>query len=138
MDIPVNMWAVLVAAVASMVVGSLWYSPILFGKKWTKLMGWDSPEKMALMKQGAGKAYTVMFLSSIIMAYVLAHFVQLVPAVTESDALQLAFWVWLGFVATVGIGNVLFEKRPFGLFLINSLYYLVNISVMACILTLWQ
>jgi uncharacterized membrane protein YpjA len=30
----VNLWAVLVAAIATMVVGFLWYSPFLFARPW--------------------------------------------------------------------------------------------------------
>ena len=41
----VNVWTVLVAAVATMVVGFLWYSPALFAKPWMKLMGYDPHDK---------------------------------------------------------------------------------------------
>ena len=34
----INFWAVLVAALSSFVIGSLWYGP-LFGKTWMKLNG---------------------------------------------------------------------------------------------------
>jgi hypothetical protein len=37
MDVDVNMWAVLLAALSSMVVGSLWYLPATFGNTWQKL-----------------------------------------------------------------------------------------------------
>ena len=37
----VNLWAVLVSALATMVAGFLWYSPMLFAKPWTILMGYD-------------------------------------------------------------------------------------------------
>ena len=39
LDTAVNYMTVLAAAVASMAVGLLWYSPLLFGKPWMKLMG---------------------------------------------------------------------------------------------------
>ena len=47
MEIPINYLAVLAAAVSNMVLGFLWYGP-LFGKTWSKLMGWGemTPEKM--------------------------------------------------------------------------------------------
>ena len=35
----VNYLAVLVAAIVSMVIGGLWYSPLLFGNVWMKLSG---------------------------------------------------------------------------------------------------
>ncbi len=39
--ITINYWAVLAAAVASMIIGSIWYSPLLFAKKWLAAMGWS-------------------------------------------------------------------------------------------------
>ena len=35
----VKLWAVLVAAVASVMIGSIWYSPPVFGTTWMKLAG---------------------------------------------------------------------------------------------------
>lgn len=40
-EVNINYLAVLIAAIVSMIVGGLWYSPILFGKMWTKAMGWN-------------------------------------------------------------------------------------------------
>ena len=44
----INPWAVLVAAVATMVIGFLWYSPILFARPWMRLMGCDPDDKAKL------------------------------------------------------------------------------------------
>ena len=37
MDVQINGWAVLLAALSSMVVGSLWYMPATFGNAWQRL-----------------------------------------------------------------------------------------------------
>ena len=34
-----NIWAVLACIICNMVIGALWYSPILFGNIWLKLVG---------------------------------------------------------------------------------------------------
>ena len=41
----VNLWSVLVAAVSTMVVGFLWYSPLLFARPWMVAMGYDPDDK---------------------------------------------------------------------------------------------
>jgi hypothetical protein len=41
----INPWAVLVSAIAAMVIGFLWYSPILFANPWMRLMGIDTNDK---------------------------------------------------------------------------------------------
>jgi hypothetical protein len=38
-EIPINMFAVLGAAIAKIIIGALWYSPILFLKDWLELPG---------------------------------------------------------------------------------------------------
>ena len=35
----VNLWSVVLAGFAYLIIGSLWYSPLLFGKMWVKLLG---------------------------------------------------------------------------------------------------
>ena len=35
----INYWAVLVAGVAYMVLGAIWYTPALFGNAWLKAIG---------------------------------------------------------------------------------------------------
>lgn len=137
MNITVNMWAVIASAVASMVIGGLWYSPMIFGKRWMHYMKINMAEAEH-MKKGAGKAYAGMFVGSLVMAYVLGYFVKYIATMTLSDAFSLAFWIWLGFVATVMFGSVLFEKKPFGLFVLNSGNQLVHLIVMSIILTFWQ
>ena len=62
----VNLWSVLVAAVATMVVGFLWYSPLLFARPWMVAMGYDPDDKarMEAMQKSAGKSYAISFIAS--------------------------------------------------------------------------
>ena len=133
----VNFVAVLAAAIASMVLGFLWYGP-LFGKKLAALMGWGKMNKaaMAKMKKAAGKGYAVTFITSLVMAYVLAHFVVYAGATTAMEGAQTGFWVWLGFVATIALGSVLWEGKPIKLYYLNAAYHLVNLAVMGAILVI--
>jgi len=133
MDIPINYLAVLASTVAFMVLGYVWYSPMLFAKPWQRLMGMTTMGE----KQGMAKLYGLMALGALVTCYVLAHFVYLASAVTVTDALTLGFWVWLGFIAPVMLGSVLWEKKPWMLYIINVGYQLVAILVASTILTLW-
>ncbi len=92
---------------------------------------------MPAMKDKAPRAYLVMFIGTLIMSYVLAHFAAYTQARTIGDGMQLGFWIWLGFVATVGVGQAMFEERPFKLLLINLGYYFVELLVMGAILAVW-
>lgn len=136
-QIEFNYLAVVVAAIVSMVIGSLWYSPMLFGKKWMKLMGW-SPEEMEKRKKGMGMAYLWMFIGSLVMAYVLSYFLGYSQAATLVEGAWVGFWAWLGFVAPVMLGGMLWEGKPKELYLINSGHNLVNLLVMGAILAVWR
>ena len=133
--ISINYWAVLVATIAAMVLGFLWYGP-LFGKVWIKLMGFDKKKMDKNMKKEMKKAYMILVITTLVTSYVLAHFVKYLGT-TVSDAMQTAFWIWLGFMATTQIGVVLWEGKPWKLYFINAAHYLVSLSVMAIIFALW-
>ncbi|MDO8495637.1 MAG: DUF1761 domain-containing protein [bacterium] len=137
MEISINYVAVLVAGVINMVIGALWYSPVLFGNKWMKLMGWNK-ESVAGKKKGMGARYFANFVAALLMAYVIAHLVYLIDALTWQEGVQLGFWTWLGFVATVSLGTVLWEGKPKALYFLNIAYYFVTFLVMGAILAVWR
>ena len=135
--VSINYLAVLAAAVASMVVGFLWYGP-LFGKMWISLMNFDKKKMQEAKKKGMGKMYALTFLTSLIMSYVLAHFVAYVQAMTIAGGAVLGFWLWIGFFATTQLGMVMWEGKPVKLYVLNTLHYLVTLIVMASILAVWH
>ena len=138
MDIAINYFAVVVAAVAANALGALWYSPLLFGKQWVALMGWTPAQMEEAKKKGMGKMYAIQFLASLVSAYVMARFVGVWAANDAAAAWQLAFWAWLGFVAAGSIGAVLWENKSVKLYAINVVYSLVSLTIMAMILALWH
>ncbi len=130
---PINYVAVIAAAIASMVLGFLWYGP-LFGKKWIAMMGWKPRDiEKAKKKGGMGTSYAIAFAGSLVMALVLAYFVQAGQAVTALEGAQVGFWAWLGFIATVTLGSVLWEGKTKDLWLLNNAYQLLSLMIMGAI-----
>ena len=134
--VSINYLAVLVATVAAIVLGFVWYGP-LFGKTWMNLMDIDKKKMGEAKKKGMAANYVIMIISTLVMSYILAHFVKYLGATDIAGALQTAIWIWLGFIATVQIGIVLWEGKPWKLYFLNTAYWLVNLAVMATILALW-
>ena len=136
-DIDINYWAVLLAAVSSMIVGSLWYMPAIFGRAWMKMTGVKMNQKMS-----AGKSawmFGSVFVSSLVTAYVLAHMTFMAHKFFGtnsflSDALQTAFWLWLGFTAVRLYVHDTFEGRRKKLTLLNAAHELATMLVMALII----
>ena len=135
----INLWSVLVAAVATVILGFLWYSPILFAKPWMRLMGVDPNDKakLAEMQKGAGKLYGLAFVASIVSAMVLAKVIAITTVNTIPYGMKVGFAVWLGFVTTVQLTGALFGKQPSKLYLINTGYQLACYLVMGAILAVW-
>ncbi len=134
----INYWAVLVSAVASMAIGSLWYGP-LFGKKFMAEMGMDqwSPEKQATMKKGMTMMYVVQFVASLVMFYVLAGLMGGLGKLTLSGGLMTALWVWIGFIVPVKLGEAIWGGKM-SLFWIGIGNMLVTILVAGAIIGAWR
>lgn len=137
----INYPAVLVSAIAAMIIGSLWYGP-LFGKQWMAMMGISKPSMDAAAKQAMMKSYGLMFVGSLVMACVLAHNLVYGSSYLHltgwNAGFQVGFWNWLGFVAPVTLGSVLWEKKSWSLWVLNNGYYVITLIVMGSILALWQ
>ena len=127
----VDLLAVFLCGVASMILGGLWYSPALFGKAWQRGVGL-SDEQLA----GGNMAliYGLAFLLSLAAAYVFGMFLGrdmgLWPSVGAGAAAGI-FWV----AASFGI-NYLFERRSLGHWLINGGYHALQFTLFGLILGL--
>ena len=136
MEVSVNYWAVLLAAVSSMVVGSVWYAKGVFGTMWGKLAHVDMTKKVS-----GGQMATMLgltFVASLVTAYVLAHVTflsnQFFGNSYMQDALSTAFWLWLGFTAARILTHDLFEGRRKKLTLLTWGNELVTIMLMGLII----
>ena len=133
----VNWFAVVVSTIVSMMIGYWWFSMNGFGKQYLKLNKITMKEiKAAKNKSMAGQMIAA-FISTGVMAYILALFVSEIGVTSFVSGLQLGFWVWLGFFATTQLGMVLWEKKPFKLYVITTGHYLVSTAIMAGILAIW-
>jgi|SRR5882724_6689538 len=131
----VNFVAVLVATVVNFIIGALWHGPV-FGKTWMRLQGF-TPESVKSMKLKPMQAMILGFISTLVMAFVLALLVGS-NLNTAAEALLLAFLLWLGFIVTTLAGSVLWEGRSVKLFLFNIAYQFVALAATALVLAFWK
>ena len=138
MEVQINLLAVSLATVAGMLVSAFWYSERIFGAEWCRLTKLKGKALKIESTQGA----LIVFVASLITAYVLAHITYLSHAFFGSsymkDALTTAFWVWLGIAGVRMIAHDTFQRRPVKLTLINASHELVTLMVMALIIGLIQ
>lgn len=138
MEVNVNLWGVLLAALSTMVVGSIWYAPSVFGRTWMKLAKIEEKKQMTAKEK---LMFMWVFLLSLLTAYVLAHVAYLAHSFFGhsffQDAVSTAFWVWLGFVVTRLLTHNMFDKRPGKLTLLAIGNEFVTIMVMGVIIGLF-
>lgn len=130
--------AVIVATLVHYILGGLWYSPLLFGNKFLQIINWSPAQLAEIESQSHAKELAIAFVTSLVLVYILAHFVQYTKATTAMAGIQTAFWLWLGFIVTTQAATVIFEQRPLGLYLINIGYQLVGCSLAGLILAVWR
>ncbi|HKB65615.1 MAG TPA: DUF1761 domain-containing protein [Pyrinomonadaceae bacterium] len=130
--------AVIVATLVHYILGGLWYSPLLFGNKFIQLINWTPEQLRQVESQSHARELALAFVMSLVLVYILAHFVNYTKATSAMGGIQTAFWIWLGFVVTTQAPTVIFEGRSFGLFAINVAYQLVGCALAGAILAIWR
>lgn len=138
MDLAINYFSVVIAAVVSFVIGWAWFSPLLFVNHWMRLRGKDPQAAMAAgMKMPMGPMAGE-FVAQLIIAYVLAVFIAATGVLDWAGALHVAFLAWLGFYAATMVGPMFWEGMPLKLYAIYAGRWLVSFAAMALVIGLWR
>src|SRR3989344_990056 len=119
-----NWLAIVLALIASIVLGMLWYGP-LFGKKWMKLQGYSQKQINNAKMKEMTSVYIIMTISSLLTVYIFGFLMSLVGTIGVIGGVMLGFWVWLGFIATYSTGSVLWEGKPWELWFLNNSYQFI-------------
>ncbi len=129
----INYPAVFVAAIAVFGLGSLWYTPILFGNVWMKEVGITEEEAA---KGNMAKTFGLGFLCILLMTLTLAMFFR----DSGYSVLEGARWgIYVGFGlmgATVAL-NAVYESKSFTYIAINVGYVTIGMAMAGAILRAW-
>ncbi|HSX02407.1 MAG TPA: DUF1761 domain-containing protein [Candidatus Saccharimonadia bacterium] len=126
----ISFWWLILALAAYMVVGALWYSPLLFAKQWLQALG----KKRSDMPGNDPALYLTPLFSTLVLVVVLASLVSSLGAVGWTAGALLGFKLWLGFVATTALINRVFQGGSMRLYIIDMGYHLVGFAVAGAIL----
>ena len=130
-----NIWALVGAVLANLIIGKIWYSSFAFGKLWMRASGVSAEE---LQKACKKTPFLSALFGACLMTLVMTYFVFMLGMVTVSQGIQFAALVWLGFRVSPALPDFLYCKRPWSLFLIQMGHSLIVMAVMASILAVWQ
>ncbi len=130
----VNEVAVLVSAILALAVGSIWYSPLVFGTHWQKATGLTDAD-LAITKGVLFRSLIFALITNILVLFVIAELVRY-REMYGFSYIKLG----VGVVALLGasIANmVVWEKRSLAYFLIHLGYAVVIVTMGIVIFTYW-
>jgi hypothetical protein len=117
---------------SNMAIGNLWYSNILFGKRWYQETG---------VPKLQGHELTQAILKNMLCAFIMStgmfYFIHELNILTLWDSLKFALYAWLSFVVTTSLPGCFFAKKTSLTWIIDNSYYLIAmISISSIILLL--
>ena len=133
----INYWAVLLATASSMVVGSIWYTPKVFGNYWMKAAN-VTPSGNA---SDAIRPIILTVVVSFVTAWVLAGAAyiawQFYGGSFLANSVVTTIILWAGFTAARFVTHDAFDGRPARLTVLNVAHELVTLVVMALLIGIW-
>ena len=128
-----NVMAVLVAAVLQWLIGWLWYG-VIFSKSYRTMVGVGEDKKSG----NPGGIMALVFVTNLIIAFAVAQIVVLAHISTATMGLFIGVVCGLGFVAPPLLAQHVSEGRPFKLYGIHAVYWLIAMGLSGCMLALWH
>ena len=128
-------WAgVLVAVVATQILGFLWYGP-LFGKTWMGALG-KTPETMKADPNQASMAQAITggVVSSIFSSVAMAIILSLSATPDLESGVKIGLLVGVGFMAASMVSGGLYEGRPQQLTWVNASYAVLQMTMIGAII----
>ena len=126
----INLYAVFVAWIFHTVSGLLWFQPKLFGNEWSKLTEKElKPAKKWLIPGLVGH---------LSMVFVLVIIIKMANIDNGLGGVLVGLLGWIGFIVPMEIGELIWEKIPFRLFLIRIGNQFIGIGISGFILGAWQ
>ena len=134
MEWDVNYWAVLVAAVATMVIVSIYYMPAVAGRAWMKEIGKTEEEIRAANRP---ILFVIAAVLSVIQASVLSAVIGWADAHTLVGGVLVGLVLWIGMAVPMVSVTFLFEGRTLANHVISGIYFLVALVVTGAIIGAW-
>lgn len=128
----INIWAVLVGAVASFAFGALWYSPVVFLKVWMRESG-VTPDQH---QQNPLRVFGLAFVFTLVSVFALALWIGPAPGLGDAVIKALIAGVCL-VAASMGI-NYQFANRSFLVWSIDGGFHVARLAIAAVVLGLWH
>ena len=124
-----NWLAIIIAALANMVIGFLWYGTWAFGRSWMKLSGHNMGEGLP-----AGPLYALTAVAAVVQAITMSWLISQTGANSGAAGAIVGLYVGMGILAAAMFAEVLFAGRHPRLFAITAGYSVLALIVQGMII----
>jgi len=129
---------ILIASVTATFVGMFWYSPLLFGRMWSRLRGlhFENKKQYQAYQRSMAPQYIGSFLATMVIASTLWALLGLMGITKVDGALLLATILWGGLIVPTTFSAALFDKKPLKLWALDIGCAFVSMLTIAIVLML--
>lgn len=129
-----NWWAVVVATVVAMAVGSVWYTPSVFGNAWMKSIGLKKKD----LDNAGWQPMILAVVGSFVTAVAMGVLLQVLALTDIWQGATFGILVALAFLASNKVMQAQFEQRPLSYSVITTSADVVTLALMGAILAVWR
>ncbi|HZK92815.1 MAG TPA: DUF1761 domain-containing protein [Prolixibacteraceae bacterium] len=130
----INLWAVLIAAIVKVILGSFWYSPLILGKSWMRENGYTEADFIK------GHPIWLMALMSIFLAFVsaLAMATFITPKWNMISGAGMGAIISIVWISASKANTTIYENYSLKHYLIHAGYDICSYTAMGAILGGWH
>ena len=138
MSVASDLLHILVATIAALIAGYIWYSSWFFGNRWKELMKEYTGMTDEDLRPEPMRQVPMWFFVTLINAIIIYLLADRLDIQSRLSALKVALALWAGFGLTFSSWSVIFARQRQSLWLINNGAFLLMQAVMCFILVMWR
>ena len=138
MGITNDLLHILVATIAALVAGIIWYQPFMFGNRWKELIKEYTGMNDEDLKPEPLRQIPMWFFVTLINAIVVYLIADRLDIQSRLSALKIALALWAGFGLTFSSWSVIFARQRQSLWMLNNGAFLLMHAVICFILVMWR
>ena len=128
-----NWIAIVLAGLSAWIIGGIWFSPPVFGRRWMAALGMK-PEDAGNPAPGFAAALVI----SIIGAFFLRWVIGVAGATSIVEGIEVALIIWFAFILLPSAPGLLFTKSSRTAFALVQVQHAIAISAMGIVLTAYR
>ena len=126
-----NWIAIVLAGLSAWIIGGIWFSPPVFGRRWMKALGLTQTGNPA-------PGFVAALVIAIIGAIFLRWIIGIAGATTALDGIEVSLIIWFAFILLPTAPSLLFTKSSGSAFAIVQAQHAIAMSAMGIVLTLYR